>query len=382
MGPQTTDRRRASSARGMQRAVVLQRGETKPSLTQIERPEPRADEALVRTLFAGIDGTDNEVLQGEHGAFPPDEDQLVLGHECLGEVVHAPEGSGLAPGDLVVPLVRHGCGECVSCARRADFCPNEGYREHGIKELHGFFREEWTDDPSSLVKAPRGLGRLAVLTEPLSIVVKALDEATRIQQRVPWFLAEGGFHGQRALMAGTGSLGTLGAFLLAGEGMDVWALDREPDAAAAPSLLAKLGVRHIDTRETKLADAAKEIGGFDLIIEGTGAPSVAFDSMQALAPNGCLAMLGVPAEKPPAPVPTADIMRAMVLGNQVAFGSVNSGRRHFEEAMRRLATFVARWPDETQRIISHTFTPDEIERAYDVDGPDVIKKVVDWTHRA
>lgn len=360
------------------RAVVMARGSHRPSLVELPEARRRDGEALVRTLHVGLDGTDVEVLQGDHGAFPEGADRLVLGHECLGEVVEAPAGSGLAPGDLVVPLVRHGCGACVSCARHADFCPNEGYREHGIKALDGFLRDAWTDDPATLVQAPRGLGRLAVLTEPLSIMVKAYDEARRIQQRIPWFRAQEGFRGQRALMAGIGSLGTLGAFLLVSEGMEVWALDREDDQAAAPALLRRLGVKHIDARETKLLDVAREVGGFDLILEGTGAPSVAFGCLQALAPNGCMAMLGVPGDKPPAEVPTAEIMRAMVLGNQVAFGSVNSGRRHFEEAMRRLAEFRARWPDETARILSHAYPPERIGEAYDAKGPDVIKKVVDW----
>src|SRR5690348_2886831 len=109
--------------------IVLRRGEHAPRVTRVEAPSRRPGEALVRTLYTGVDGTDDEVLAGEHGAFPPGKDALVLGHECLGEVVEAPPGSGLAPGDHVVPLVRHGCGACEACARNADFCPNAGYRE-------------------------------------------------------------------------------------------------------------------------------------------------------------------------------------------------------------------------------------------------------------
>ncbi len=361
------------------RAVVLRRGESGPRLVQAPRPEARKGQALVRTLRAGIDGTDEEVLRGAHGAFPPGRDELVLGHECLGEVVEAPPESGLVPGDRVVPLVRHGCGACEACARRADFCPTEGYREHGIKEMDGFFRDAWVDDPATLVKAPPGLDDLAVLVEPLSVVVKAFDEARRIQQRVPWFEEAGGFRGQRALMAGTGSLGTLGAFLLASEGMEVWALDRDADDAAAPALLREIGVKHVNTRERHVVDVAEQVGGFDLVLEATGAPQVAFDCVQTLAGNGCMAMLGVPADRPPLPVPADEIMRRMVLENQVLFGSVNSARRHFEEAMRRLADLRARWPGQVDRIVTHVFSPDEIVEAYQVRGPSVIKKVVDWT---
>ncbi|MEA3198873.1 MAG: glucose 1-dehydrogenase [Thermoplasmata archaeon] len=361
------------------RAIVLRKGEHAPRL--VERPEParREVQALARTLYAGLDGTDDEVLSGAHGAFPEGRDELVLGHECLGEVVEAPEGSGLAPGDRVVPLVRHGCGQCVACLRHADFCPTEGYREHGIKGLDGFYRDLWADDPATLVKAPAGIGSLAVLTEPLSIVVKAYEEARRIQRRIPWFEQEDEFRGKRALLAGTGSLGTVGCFLLRSEGMDVWAMDREPEDSAPAKLLSSLGVKHVDARETKVADLAREVGGFDLVIEATGVPEVAFDCVQTLAGNGVMAMLGVPEERPPFAVPGDDIMRQMVLQNQAMFGSVNSGRRHFEVAMRRLAEFRARWPHETERIVTHVFAPQEVEVAYKLDGPQVIKKVLDWT---
>jgi hypothetical protein len=48
----------------------------------------------------GMCGTDVEIAIDGYCAPPLGEERLVLVRESLGEVVDAPEGSGLAPGDL------------------------------------------------------------------------------------------------------------------------------------------------------------------------------------------------------------------------------------------------------------------------------------------
>jgi threonine dehydrogenase-like Zn-dependent dehydrogenase len=372
-----SERERAEA--GLMRAIVLDTAERRLSLEEVPTPAPGEGEALVRTLLTGIDGTDEEVVRGEHGEPPPGESRLVLGHECLGEVVHAPEESGFAAGDRVVPLVRHGCGMCRTCRYDAsDMCPNESYQEHGIKGLDGFMRDAWTDDPATLVRAPERLGDAAVLAEPLSIVVKALEEARLMQRRIPWFRDEGEFLGQRALVAGTGSLGSLAALLLRDEGMDVWAMDRHGDDTPAARLLGDVGARHFNARERGVREVAREVGGFDLVVEATGAPEVVFDAVLALGGNGILAMLGVPPEKPPFPVEGDAIMRRMVLENQVLFGSVNSNRAHFEEAMRRLLRIRGRWEDALDRVITRRYAPEAYEEAFCGEDEGVIKKAIDW----
>jgi threonine dehydrogenase-like Zn-dependent dehydrogenase len=365
------------AAQDTMREIVLPRGAHAPQLRRAHRPaRAGAGAALARTLITGIDGTDEEVLAGGHGKMPAGQDHMVLGHECLAEVVEAPEESGLALGDRVVPLVRHGCGACDVCASAPDMCPDDSYREHGIKELDGFMREAWTDDASTLVKAPRELGDVAVLTEPLSIAVKAIDEALQMQRRIPWFR---GFRGQRALVAGTGSLGILAALLLLDDGMEVTAMDLSPDDAAAPALLRRVGAkRHVNAKEERIEDVARDEGAFDLILEATGSAKVVFEVLPTLAGNGALAMLGVPSEKPPFAVEASEIMRNMVLRNQLAFGSVNSGKGHFRQAMEELGRLHERWPDELAQVLSHRYAPEQAREAFEAHGPEIVKKFIDW----
>lgn len=70
----------------------------------VEVPEtPRCDGSLLaRTRLIGMCGTDVEIAVDGYGVPPPGQARLVLGHESLGEVLEAPEGSGFAPGDLLV----------------------------------------------------------------------------------------------------------------------------------------------------------------------------------------------------------------------------------------------------------------------------------------
>ena len=80
-------------------------------------PEPRADELLVEGVALGVCGTDREIIAGEYGWAPPGEERLILGHESLGRVLEAPDGSGFSTGDLVVGVVRRPDPEpCAACA--------------------------------------------------------------------------------------------------------------------------------------------------------------------------------------------------------------------------------------------------------------------------
>lgn len=358
------------------RRVVLRRGGQTPRLVRAPPPRSVAGHVRARTLLVGIDGTDEEVIQNPDTELPPGEDELVLGHECLAEILDAPGTSGFEPGDRVVPVVRHGCGLCALCGEgKADMCATSRYTEHGIKGLHGFLRDEWTDDPATLVKVPAGLGDEAVLAEPLSVVVKALDVVGSIQRRVP---GHEGLRGQRVLLAGTGSLGSLAAFELAAEGAQVWALDRSPGAAAGPTLLRRLGARHVNAKETDLHELAREAGGFDLVLEATGSPRVAFDALLTLRENGIMCMMGVPAQKPAIPVEADDVMRGMVLRNQCLVGSVNSNARHIAIALQRLKAHKGRWGGLLEGVLTHRFSPEECVEAFRAGGEGLVKKAIDW----
>jgi threonine dehydrogenase-like Zn-dependent dehydrogenase len=126
------------------RALTVRPGQ-KNSVDLREVPEPPDADGpvLVQTLAIGICGTDLEIASGDYGEAPPGDEVLVLGHESLGRVLEAPDGSGLSAGDLVVGIVRRPDPvPCPNCAvGEWDMCRNGRYTERGIKGLHGYGSE-------------------------------------------------------------------------------------------------------------------------------------------------------------------------------------------------------------------------------------------------
>ena len=114
----------------------------------VPEPPPSDGAVLVRALALGVCGTDREIVAGEYGSAPPGQERLILGHESFGQVEEAPKNCGLAPGDLVVGIVRHPdpvpCSPCA--AGEWDMCRNGRYTEHGIKERNGFGAEYFRPD--------------------------------------------------------------------------------------------------------------------------------------------------------------------------------------------------------------------------------------------
>jgi glucose 1-dehydrogenase len=133
-------------------------------------PEPPLSDGavLVRTMALGVCGTDREIISGSYGCAPPGQQRLVLGHESLGEIKAAPAESGLAPGDLIVGIVRRPDPvPCPACAMGEwDMCRNGRYTERGIKERHGYGVERFRIEPEFAVKIDPTLGLLGVLLEP------------------------------------------------------------------------------------------------------------------------------------------------------------------------------------------------------------------------
>lgn len=341
-------------------------------LVELPRPQPGPGEVLVRTLEVGICGTDRELNAGSYGEAPPGASHLVIGHECLGEVAAVGEGAvGFAPGDLVVPTVRRpdGCPNCQ--AGEWDMCLWGGYTERGIKGRHGFTAEYFAEEPPYLVKLPPELRAFGVLLEPLSIVEKAISQALRIQERLLW-------RPSQALVLGVGPIGLLATALLRLRGLKTWALATSPRQSLKARLAQEVGADYLEARQAPLEQLGKSaIGGgnLDLIIEATGASSVAFGAMAALGTNGVLALTGVSAGHLRLEVPADALNLSLVLGNKVVFGSVNANRSHFFAGVRHLAEIENRWPGWLARLITRRLPMEAFAQALKP-SPDDIKTVL------
>ncbi|MGH9105846.1 MAG: glucose 1-dehydrogenase [Acidimicrobiales bacterium] len=333
-------------------------------LTDLPEPPNEDGPILVKTRAVGVCGTDAEIIAGEYGWAPPGEERLALGHESLGEVLEAPAGSGFAPGDLVVGIVRRPDPEpCYNCAiGQWDMCRNGNYTEWGIKEHHGYARERYRITPDFLVKVSPSLGNLGVLLEPATVVAKAWDHIGRIGQRARW-------EPKVVLVTGAGPIGQLAALLGVQRGYEVHVLDRVT-SGAKPQLVAGLGAtyHHGDIPSTGVTP--------DIVVECTGVGQLVFDAMDQMAPNGVLCLTGVSSKGRTLGVDAGELNRHMVLENDVVFGSVNANRAHYEAGAEALAKADPAW---LGRVISRTVALDHWQDAYQRQ-PDDVKVVLELSN--
>jgi glucose 1-dehydrogenase len=300
-------------------------------LTDLPEPPESDGPVLVRTHAVGICGTDIEIIDGDYGWAPPGETRLTIGHESLGEVLEAPEGSEFATGDLVVAIVRRPDPlPCPNCAvGEWDMCRNGNYTEWGIKEHHGYARERYRITPDFLVKVDPSLGILGVLLEPTTVVAKAWDHIERIGARAVW-------QPKTVLVTGAGPIGLLAALLGRQRGYDVHVLDQVTDGLK-PDLVAAIG-------GTYHHGAVKDIGvSPDIAIECTGVSQLLFDVMESTATDGIVCLTGVSSGGHTVPIDAGLLNRQLVLGNDVVFGSVNANRRHYEAGAAALAKADKTW---------------------------------------
>ena len=306
-----------------------------PVVLDRARPTPAADEVLVRTLRVGVDGTDFEVIAGNHGESPAGEEYLVLGHEAVG-VVEDGGDTRFSAGDVVVPTVRRPPnGEANGYFERgeSDMAPAGQYHERGIVGAHGYMSEYFVTDAAFLLSIPPSLADVGFLVEPLSIAAKAVDLATAARSSFTW-------QPESAAVLGNGSLGLLALAYLGhiGEYDRLYCVGRRDRPDPTIDIIEGLGATYVDSRETPVSELPAAHEPVDLVFEATGHAKHAFETIDALAPNGVGALLGVP-EPWEFEIDGGRLHREMVLHNKALVGSVNSRMCHFEAAAEALAAF-------------------------------------------
>lgn len=355
-------------------------------LRLVDRPEPslkEPDDIKVRIVRVGICGTDREEASGGRAKPPAGSTELVLGHEMFGVVVDSgPAVTRARAGDYVAFTVRRGCGRCLPCAmNRADMCRTGGYRERGIWGMDGYQSEYVVDREKHVVRIQPGIASTGVLCEPLSISEKAIAEAVRIQMaRLPGALSTPDWlFEKRCLVAGLGPVGLLGALALRLRGAEVYGLDIVDSGSPRPRWLETIGGKYIDARKIPVDKVEETIGTMDLIMEAAGVAPIEFNLLDALGINGIYVLTGIPGGDRLLQVHGPELIRRLVLRNQVMFGSVNAAHGHFRTAADDLMTAHLRWPGHVDRLITHRHAWGDFEEALHRRNPDEIKSTIEWS---
>jgi len=327
-------------------------------------PEPdlREGSILVEAIAAAVCGTDVEIAEGKYGWAPPGKTRLVLGHESLGRVIDPGPRSLLKKGDLVAGLVRRPDPvPCPNCAvGESDMCRNGQYTERGIKEIHGFMSERWRIEPEYAIKVDPSLGILAVLLEPTTVIIKALEQVLAVGQRAFW-------EPKTVLVTGAGPIGLLAAGVTSLGGYEVHVLDRV-ETGLKPDLVRALGATY---HSGSVLDLKFEP---DVIVECTGVGSVIAEAVQKIGAGGVICLTGV-GSGGIAPRAVGDMAAAAVLKNNVIVGSVNANKRHWYKANQRLTRVDRKW---LRRLITRYEKPENFKEALER-KPDDIKVVIQFS---
>ncbi|MBK5294172.1 MAG: glucose 1-dehydrogenase [Acidobacteriia bacterium] len=324
------------------------------SIHLTEMPKPTVSEipvgrgVLVKVLRVGVDGTDKEINAAEYGAAPEGFDFLVVGHESFGVVEEIGAGvTEFSPGDYVVATVRRPGLSLYDQIGLQDMTTDGIYFERGINLRHGYMAEYYSDAADYLVRIPVGLKEVGVLLEPVSVVVKGINQAYEIQRRLKVW------HPRKAAVMGAGPIGLLASLSLRLRGLDVTVFSKEPKPNHRSELVERIGARYVGTGEAPLKEVAGKYGPFDIIFEATGYSPVVFEAMELVSKNGVLVLSSITGGQRTAQVPTDKINLDFVLGNKVVVGTVNASRHDFQESVRDMAMAEASYPGWLGYMLTH-----------------------------
>lgn len=269
---------------GEPRAVLIDApGELR--VVPVEPRSPAAGEALVRVAWAGICGSDRELLAGTRPA-PYARYPVVPGHEWSGTVVDV--GSDADRALVGAPVVGEGFRSCLRCdaCRRGDtnLC-TAAYDETGFTQP-GAWADYLTLPARLLHVLPSGADlRAAAGLEPAACVAAACLRAAAAP-------------GERVAVVGAGMLGLLATQLLAAGGPG------ETTVVHTRPARAELAIRCGASTFLTPDEAGAHAGRYDVVIETAGASGAARLATGLVRRGGRVVLTGLPArdDDPPSPV--------------------------------------------------------------------------------
>jgi 2-desacetyl-2-hydroxyethyl bacteriochlorophyllide A dehydrogenase len=255
------------------KAVVLQRaGEL--AVADMQTPEPRPGQVLVRVTNSGICGTDLKIFSGAMPARYP----LIMGHEMSGEVTGGHDAVPVGQRVLVDPVLF--CGTCFDCrAGRTNLCPNGGIIG---REVDGGFADYVAVPHTHVHPLPDAIkSRYAPLIQVLTTCLHA-------QRRM------GDVIGQTVAVVGLGVSGQLHVQLAKAHGAStVIGLSRsEWKRSLSQQLGADLTTSSGETAVKTVRDATSGHGA-DVVIECTGHMKALADAIAMVRNGGIIVLFGI-----------------------------------------------------------------------------------------
>jgi D-arabinitol dehydrogenase (NADP+) len=324
--------------------AVLYEAPRRYAVTEIPTPQAGVGEVRIAVDQVGLCGTDLHIHEGDfNDVFP-----LVPGHELVGVVDQVGEGvDRVRLGEQVSVNPNVNCGRCDYClSGRLILCANlKGYGSN----FPGFFAE-YVTVPQNLVFSVDGLSRdTAVFTEPAACAMHGLET---LDLRP----------GASALVFGAGPTGLLLAQLIASGGASSVTVAAPTqfklDTAAALGLDRTVRITRDDPEGNlaRLREASPEGDGYDVVVEATGATSVAALCVPLTRNGGTVMVYGVTRADEVVQFHPFDVFRREIT-IKGSFAEITS----FGAAIAALRTGRAK----TDGIITHRYSLDDYGTALD-----------------
>lgn len=302
----------------MKALVKLSHAPEDAELRQVEEPRAGEGEVVVKLHAAGVCGTDLKLYKGLYHSYKT---PLILGHELCGTIAEStvPE---LRPGMRVVSrTIVESCGKCRAClAGRESLCPAK--KRIGF-DVDGAFAEYIKLAAHQIHVLPDGVSLdLAVLTEPLTVVVHALKPIS--------------IHpSERVLIIGPGPIGLLALLICKANGAAVAVVGRRQDAKRlelARTMGADQTLFSEDERVMEDIRAFSGGQGPDVVLECSGSAAGVTMGLRAVRPAGTYVQIGTSSREV-----TADFMQIAYKEIRV-YGSIGHNRRDWDDSLRLLAS--------------------------------------------
>ena len=333
------------------------------SVEEIEIPKPNPGQVLVKIKKVGVCASDMHLYrQGYIGDIWMDV-PLVIGHECMGEVVAM---GGDVSEDMVGLRVAVdpaiSCGKCKWCTSgKTNLCPEVLFL--GLPPKSGALQEYIVHPADLLEKLPNSISdEGAVVLEPMSIALHGIN-LVKIKP------------GQSVVILGTGVLGTCVLDLLGlHRGLHVICVDLLPERLErAEKMGAEKTIRAEEGKGKAVVNKIKSATrgeGAEVVFECAGVEDTLWNMCEIAAPGAHVAVIGTNPD------------------DRLSFSSGSARRkgltlRFVRRSLNTLSQCI-RLADQGRispaDLVTHTFSPAEVNKAFETvdsyaDG--VLKAIID-----
>jgi threonine 3-dehydrogenase len=339
------------------KVLIKSRPEAGLRLDEVSRPQPGANEVLIRVLKTGICGTDLHIYNWDGWASRNIRMPRIIGHEFVGEIVKiGSEVKGYALGDIVTAEGHITCGVCRNCrAGKRHLCA-EAVGIGGGRD--GAFAEYLAMPAGNLWAVHRDIPlEVAAVLDPLGNAVHSALSFNLVAEDV--------------LITGAGPIGCMAAAVCRFVGARHVVVTDINDYRL--QLAARMGAsKTLNTQRESIAGAIRTLrmsNGFDVGLEMSGHPG-AFDAMiRVMYHGGHIALLGfLP--------PETEIDWDQVIFKGLTLKGIY-GRKMFETWYKM--TQLLRSGLDISAVITHRFPVDRFEEAFEaVRSAQCGKVILEW----